>query len=38
MRLPSFEDPEELFVWLVVFILGSSLVFLALFAAGVWSA
>jgi hypothetical protein len=38
MRLPAFDDPEGLFLWLLGFVLVSSLVFLALFAAGIWSA
>jgi hypothetical protein len=38
MRLPAFDDPEGLLLWVLGFIVASSLVFLALFAAGIWAA
>lgn len=38
MRLPSTTDPEGLLTWLLAFLIVSAFVFLALFAAGLWTA
>lgn len=38
MRLPSATDPEGILTYLLAFLIASSLVFLALFAAGLWTA
>ena len=38
MELPSATDPEGILTYLIVFVLASGLVFLALFASGVWTA
>jgi hypothetical protein len=38
MDLPSTTDPEGILTYLIAFVLAAGLVFLALFASGVWAA
>jgi hypothetical protein len=38
MDLPPMDDPEGILTWLIVFVIAAGLVFLGLFASGVWSA
>lgn len=38
MNLPSTTDPEGILTYLIAFVIAAGLVFLALFASGVWAA
>lgn len=38
MELPPTNDPEGILTYLIVFVIAAGLVFLALFASGVWAA